>query len=196
MREVVFFSKNKNKIEEILEYFKNINIKILTLKHFPNIKSPKETGKNFRKNAFIKSFYGFKEFNVPCFSDDSGICIEALRGKPGVDSKQFLTSNGGYKKSFKIIKRRVIENNNTKAVFQTSISFTLNSRQNLYFDGIVNGNISCATLGKSGFGYDPIFVPSGCHKTYAQMNIAEKNKISHRAIALRSLKKKLKQLLN
>ena len=196
MREIVFFSKNKNKIEEILDYFKNLNIKILTLRNFPNIVSPKEIGKGFRKNAHIKSLYGFKKFNIPCFSDDSGICIEALDGKPGINSKKFLVTNGGHKKSFKIIKKKVIEKNNTKAFFQTSISLTINSRKNLYFDGVVNGNISCATFGTSGFGYDPIFVPSGYNKTYAQMNISEKNKISHRAIALCGLKNKLKELFN
>ena len=95
MKNLLFFSSNQNKIIEIKKIFKIRNKKILSLNDLPKIKIPKETGRTFVDNAKIKSLYGFKKFNIPCFADDSGICIEALGGKPGVYSKRFQYDNGG-----------------------------------------------------------------------------------------------------
>ena len=90
MKEIVFFSNNSNKISEICNFLSDSNIKILSLNDCIKIKSPKETGFTFKENAKIKSLYGYKKFNKICFADDSGICIKALKEKPGVNSKEFL----------------------------------------------------------------------------------------------------------
>ena len=90
MKELLFFSHNQKKIEEINKIFKSNKIKILNLNSFRKTHEPKEIGKTFSANAKIKSSYGQKKFNMPCFADDSGFCVEALKDKPGVHSKRFL----------------------------------------------------------------------------------------------------------
>ena len=90
MKNLLFFSGNQDKIIEIKKIFKNRNKKILSLNNFPKVKMPKETGREFVVNAKIKSLYGFKQFRIPCFADDSGICISALNNKPRIHSKIFL----------------------------------------------------------------------------------------------------------
>tara|TARA_Y100000590_G_C15592736_1_gene966756 strand:+ start:467 stop:1051 length:585 start_codon:yes stop_codon:yes gene_type:complete len=190
VKKIFFFSNNLSKIDEVLKILKNNSIKIETLKKI-NIKSPNENGKTFRKNANIKSSYGYKLKKIPCFSDDSGICISALDGKPGVNSKNYIHINGGAEKAFKKIINQSKKLSNTKAFFKTVISLTLNEEKTLFFEGKVKGNISSKPRGKNGFGYDPIFIPSGFNKTFAEMTTEEKNNVSHRRIALFKLQKYL-----
>ena len=188
MKELIFFSHNKHKINQVIKILQNNKIKILTLYDFPNTYKPKETGETFKDNALIKSTFGFKSFGLPCFADDSGICISAIKNLPGVKSKRFLLENGGLDKTFKMIIDESKIKNNYKAFFQTSIALTIDEQHSVYFSGIVSGKISDKPLGSRGFDYDPIFIPCGANKTYAQMLTEEKNKISHRAIAIKKLK--------
>ena len=104
MRDVVFFSHNINKIKEVKSCFRYSKIKILTLNDYPGVLEPKETGNTFKKNASIKSIFGYKYFKKPCFADDSGICIEALNYLPGVRSKRYLLKNGNIENSLRKIK--------------------------------------------------------------------------------------------
>ena len=90
MHEIVFFSNNQNKILEVKKLFLNSSINIFSLNDFKKIKSPEEVGSTFEENAKIKSFYGLKKLKKVCFADDSGICIEAMNNKPGINSKNFL----------------------------------------------------------------------------------------------------------
>tara|TARA_Y100000590_G_scaffold264127_1_gene296722 strand:- start:2203 stop:2787 length:585 start_codon:yes stop_codon:yes gene_type:complete len=190
VKKIFFFSNNPNKIKEVLQILKNDLIKIKTLKKL-DIKAPNETGKTFYKNANIKSSYGYKLKKIPCFADDSGICIDALDGKPGVNSKDYIHINGGSEKTFKKIINKSKKLLNTKAFFITVISLTLNGEKTIFFEGKVKGNISSTPRGKNGFGYDPIFIPNGFKKTFAEMTTEEKNSVSHRRIALFKLQKYL-----
>ncbi len=187
MNTLLFFSNNQNKIKEIKSIFRSIKINILSLNDFPIIKEPKETGKNFVENAKIKSLFGYKNFKIPCFADDSGICISALNNRPGINSKRFLEKFKNNKEAFKYIinKTNIIKNNN--AVFKTSICLTLNLNHHVVFEGKLFGKISDTPRGKNGFGYDPIFIPTNCKKTFAEMNNNQKNIMSHRAIAINKL---------
>ena len=194
MKEIVFFSHNIHKIKEVKSILKSKKIKILTLTDFPKIISPKENGHTFNENAVIKSNFGYDKFCLPCFSDDSGICISALNNQPGIYSKRFQKENGGYKKTFKIIINKAQKKNNFKAFFQTSIALTTNKKNTKCFEGIVSGKISEKPVGSYGFHYDPIFIPNGTNKTYAQMSVAVKNTFSHRARALIKLKNYLDDL--
>ena len=189
MNEVVFFSNNRHKIKEVRKILKNSKFKILTLKDFPKIDVPEESGNTFNKNARIKSIFGFKKLNLPCFADDSGICINALNNQPGVRSKRFQKENGGFKKTFEIIINEAKRKNNYNAFFQTTIALTTEVDNTIFFNGVVHGKISKTPIGIQGFHYDPIFIPKGTNKTYAQMLIKEKNQVSHRAIAVNKLKK-------
>ncbi len=187
MKEIVFFSNNQNKILEVENLFLNLPYKLLNLKNLKNINFPKETGKTFEENAKIKSNYGIKNFNKICFSDDSGICIESLNNLPGVNSKKYISSKKNKTKFFKNI---ILESKNKKnfnAFFQTTICLSLSLKKNIFFNGRVNGKISPYIKGNEGFGYDPIFIPKGSNKTFAEMTLEEKNLFSHRSIAIKKL---------
>jgi len=195
VNKLFFFSTNIHKIKEVKKILKKRNYTLLTLNDFPKIIEPKENGNTFQENASIKSNFGFEEFGLPCFADDSGICIDALNNLPGVYSKRFKKENGGIKKTFKKIAKQTAKNNNFKAFFQTTISFT-SENNTTYFNGIVKGTIAKKPLGTFGFDYDPIFIPLRQKKTYAQMLLREKNLVSHRAIALKKFIKFLQKSFN
>ena len=196
MNELIFFSYNCHKIKEVKKILENSQLKIIALNDFQKTSGPEEKGDTFNKNAIIKSNFAFKKFGLPCFADDSGICISALNNQPGVRSNRFQEENGGLEKTFEIIINETKRKKNFDAFFQTTLALTTNKNSTICFDGIIRGKISSEPLGKQGFHYDPIFIPDGTNKTYAQMSTEEKNKISHRAIAINKLKKYLEKLFN
>ena len=188
MKDILFFSHNQKKIIEIKQIFKSNKIKIHNLNSFKKTKEPKETGATFSSNAKIKSKYGQKIFKIPCFADDSGFCVEALNNNPGVKSKRFLEKFSTNKKAFEYIISSVVKKNNNKAFFVTAISLTLKENHHIIFLGKINGTVSLEPKGNNGFGYDPIFIPEHHNKTFAEMNLKEKNRISHRKAAITKLK--------
>jgi len=188
LKDILFFSHNQKKIIEVKQIFKNSITKVYDLNSFEKIIEPKETGDTFASNAKIKSKYGQKLFNIPCFADDSGFCVEALNNNPGVKSKRFLEKFSNNKKAFEYIISNVIKKKNNKAFFVTAISLTLKENHHITFMGKVNGTVSLNPKGTNGFGYDPIFIPENNIKTFAEMNLKEKNVISHRKIAITKLK--------
>ena len=188
MKDIIFFSHNQKKIIEIKKIFKSNNINVHDLNSFRATKEPKETGLTFSSNAKIKSKYGYKIFKMPCFADDSGFCVEALDKRPGVKSKRFFDRFSSNNDAFKYIISNVIKKNNNKAFFITALSLTLKENHHIIFIGKINGTVSLEPKGFNGFGYDPIFIPENCNKTFAEMKMEEKNKVSHRKIALTKLK--------
>ena len=188
MKDILFFSHNQKKIIEVKQIFKDSRIKVFDLNSFEEIKEPRETGDTFASNAKIKSKYGQKVFNIPCFADDSGFCVEALKNNPGVKSKRFLEKFSNKKKAFEYIISNVIEKKNNKAFFVTAICLTLKDNHHIVFLGRVNGIVSLKPKGTNGFGYDPIFVPENYTRTFAEMSLEEKSVISHRKIAITKLK--------
>ena len=188
MKDILFFSHNQKKIIEVKQIFKDSKIKVSDLNSFENIKEPKETGNTFASNAKIKSKYGQKLFKTPCFADDSGFCVEALKNNPGVKSKRFLEKFSNNKEAFKYIISNVVKRKNNKAFFVTAICLTLKENHHIVFSGRINGTVSLEPKGANGFGYDPVFVPENYTQTFAEMNLKEKNVISHRKIAITKLK--------
>ena len=188
MKDILFFSQKKKKIVEVKQIFKDSKIKVYDLNGFEKIKDPKETGVTFASNAKIKSKCGQELFKLPCFADDSGFCVEALKNNPGVKSKRFLEKFSDNKKAFDYIISNVIKKKNNKAFFVTAVSLTLKKNHHIIFLGKINGTVSLEPKGTNGFGYDPIFVPENNIKTFAEMNLEEKNIISHRKIAISKLK--------
>ena len=188
MKNIIFFSHNQKKIIEVKQIFKNSKVRVLNLNSFEKIKEPKETGLTFSSNAKIKSKYGQKLFNMPCFADDSGFCVEALKNNPGVKSKRFLEKFPNYKSAFKYIISNVVKKKNNKAFFITAISLTLKENHHIVFLGRINGTISLEPKGTNGFGFDPIFIPDNHKETFAEMKLVEKNMISHRKIAITKFK--------
>ena len=187
MKNLLFFSHNLKKILEVESIFHYKDVKINSLKSFEKIKEPNENGLSFAENAKIKSSFGLKSFGIPCFADDSGICIEAIKNKPGIKSKRFLEKFTTDKHAFKNIISHVIKAKNDRAFFKTSICLSLKNNHHIVFEGKINGRISIIPKGLNGFGYDPIFIPEGYKKTFAEMSVREKNTISHRKIALQKM---------
>ena len=187
MRQLLFFSNNKNKIIEVKKIFKKFNLELLSLNDLNISNEPEETGKTFEENAKIKSDYGFNKTGIPCFADDSGICIESLNWKPGVLSKRFLNNFKSNEACFESIIKSSKKNSKQKAYFKTSICLTVKNNQNIIFNGKIDGKISDQVKGGFGFGYDPIFIPNNYKKTLAELSTKEKNEISHRSIAVTKL---------
>ncbi len=185
MKDILFFTNNINKINEIKNLTKEYKINIYSQKDYRIEEEPKENGKSFAENAKIKSDFGYKLTKIPCFADDSGICIEALNGKPGIYSKRFLNNFKNKNDCFNFIIKATNKTKNNKAHFKTSICLTTSNGYNVFFEGRVDGSISKFIYGNKGFGYDPIFIPNGLSKTFGQMNLKEKNLLSHRSIAIR-----------
>jgi len=188
LKDILFFTHNQKKIIEVKQIFKDSKIKVYDLNSFEKIKEPKETGDTFASNAKIKSKYGQQLFDMPCFADDSGFCVEALKNNPGVKSKRFLEKFSNNKKAFEYIISNVVKKRNNNASFVTAISLTLKENHHITFLGKISGTVSLEPKGTNGFGYDPIFIPENNIKTFAEMSLEEKNFISHRKIAITKLK--------
>ena len=188
MKEILFFTHNRNKVIEVKQILKTNKINLQKLDNFSDVVEPKETGNTFSENAKIKSRYGQKISNIPCFADDSGFCVEALNDGPGIRSKRFLEKFSSNIQAFEHIIRKATKENNYRAYFVTAICLTLKKNHHINFIGKIKGRISLKPKGNNGFGYDPIFIPRNYKKTFAEMNTKEKSEISHRKIALTKLK--------
>ena len=184
--DLFIFTSNRYKLNEFKKIIPKNKFKLFYLNNFRKIKSPSETGKSFKQNAKIKSIYGYKISNMASIGEDSGICIDALDGGPGIKSKRFLQINGGYKKTNKKIIEMIQKRKKTGATFYTVIALSFKNKT-LYFYGKKRGKIVNKPLGNNGFHYDPIFKPIKSKKTYGQMKKNEKNRISHRYLALKKL---------
>lgn len=186
---------NKGKIKEI-SYLLNKNIKKITPFEL-KIKSPKETGKSFKANSELKAKYFFKKSKTFTISDDSGLCVDCLHGKPGIYSARWAKKYGNFNKAGKKIIELVKHQNknkkikNTKAKFICSLTFCYKGTKKITTKGIIYGNISNKLLGKKGFGYDPIFIPKGSSITFGQMNKKKKIFMDHRYQAFKKLKRRI-----
>ena len=192
MKKLIFATNNQHKLEEVSHLIK-YNYKILSLKNINCFEEIPETSDTIKGNASQKSHYIFDKFGIDCFADDTGLEIEALNGKPGVYSARYAGIEHDFEKNMNKV---LIEMNgiiNRKARFKTVISLILNGEER-FFEGIINGVILTEKRGQEGFGYDPVFQPNGYDLTFAEMPLEEKNKISHRAIAVRNLVNYLNKL--
>ena len=156
------------------------------------IKSPIENGKSFEDNSEIKAEFFCKNSNLVTLSDDSGLEVDALNGEPGILSSRFAEDLGGFQNAMiKILEKTKKINKTSKAQFISSLTIHWPDGKKITETGIIKGNLT-DMRGKNGFGYDPIFVPEGYSKTFAEMNYKEKLKIDHRQIAYKKLYNKIK----
>ncbi|MDC0385161.1 RdgB/HAM1 family non-canonical purine NTP pyrophosphatase [Pelagibacteraceae bacterium] len=192
MKKILIGTHNKGKFKEIAylisKKYKKISPQSL------NIKSPKETGKSFISNSKLKVNFFSKYVKFPVISDDSGLCIKSLKGKPGIYSARLAKKYGSFFKAMKYILKRMRNKKNRQATFVCSLSFRRENKRIVTVEGRLNGIISNKILGKKGFGYDPIFIPKGKKITFGQMQKSKKIKIDHRYLAFKKLKKKVRTL--
>ncbi|MBI9054939.1 MAG: non-canonical purine NTP diphosphatase [Bacteroidales bacterium] len=183
--DLVFATNNKHKLEEIQQL---IGVKI-NLKSLSDINCSDEIPEDFftlEENASQKANYIFNKYNMDCFADDTGLEIEALKGDPGVLSARYAGESKDSEANMKKVLEKLKGEKNRNARFRTVISLIIDKKE-YFFEGIVNGEILEGKTGKDGFGYDPIFMPTGYSESFAEMSIDEKNLISHRAIATKKL---------
>src|SRR5690606_23310516 len=184
MKELVFATNNAHKLQEVRSILSDrINVK--SLQEIGCDVDIPETGSTLVENAGIKSRYVFQQYRVDCFADDSGLEVEALGGEPGVYSARYSGSRD-MEANINFLLKKLKDKTNRQASFKTVISLIIDGREYL-FEGVVQGQILHEKVGTEGFGYDPIFVPDGYSKTFAEMDPAEKNAISHRAMAVAGL---------
>lgn len=184
MNKLVFATNNKNKTEEI-RLALNGQYEVLNLEDIGCFTDIPETADTFEGNATLKSGYVVEHYNLDCFADDSGLEIEALNNEPGVYSARYSGSRDSLE-NINLVLQKLAGIENRKANFKTVISLMQNG-ENYLFEGVINGTIRTELSGTKGFGYDPIFQPDGYTVTFAEMAMDEKNKISHRAIALQKM---------
>lgn len=184
-RTLVFATNNANKAEEIRHDLNN-RFRILTLKEagiFIDIPEPYET---LEANASEKSRTIFRLTGNDCFSEDTGLEVEELQGKPGVKTARFVEKNEQFSDNMEKLLFLLEGEKNRRAKFRTIISLQLGGKEFL-FEGVCPGTISYNKLGNNGFGYDPVFIPDGSDKTFAEMTLAEKSQFSHRSKAVAKL---------
>ncbi len=184
MHEFVFVTNNQHKLKEIRHIAPDF-IKILSLKDVGFSAEIPETSPTLEGNALQKAEFFHNRTGKDCFSDDTGLEVEALNGLPGVHSARFSSDHDFQKNMYKVLELMQGQINR-KARFRTVIALILDGQQ-YFFEGIINGNITTEPRGENGFGYDPIFIPEGEKRTFAQMTLAEKSKYSHRSRAFEKL---------
>lgn len=184
MKKLVFATNNEHKTEEI-RLALNGQYEVLNLEDIGCFADIPETADTFEGNATLKSSYVVAHYSLNCFADDSGLEIEALNNEPGVYSARYAGSRDSLD-NINLVLQKLNGVENRKARFKTVISL-MRDGENYLFEGIINGTIRTELSGTKGFGYDPIFQPDGYTITFAEMAMDEKNKISHRAIALQKM---------
>ena len=192
MKKIFIGTHNWGKFKEISYLLPKKIKKISPIKL--KVKSPKETGKTFLSNAKLKAKYFSKFTELPVISDDSGLCIKVLGGKPGIYSARWAKKYGSFSNAMKFILKKMKKKKDRSATFVCSLSFKYPRGKMVTALGKIKGLISYKILGTRGFGYDPIFIPLGKTITFGQMYKLKKINMDHRYIAFRKLKKKIKIL--
>lgn len=182
--QLVFATNNQNKTLEVRELLAP-TFQILNLSDIGCEVDIPETGNSFAENATLKSSYVVQNYQIACFADDSGLEVEALNNEPGIYSARYSGARGDHENMMFLLKKMEgISNRNAR--FKTVISLMQNGTNSI-FEGVIYGKLRTAPKGDQGFGYDPIFEPDGYDITFAEMDLAQKNKISHRALAMKKL---------
>jgi XTP/dITP diphosphohydrolase len=187
---ILFATANKSKLKEVNSLL-NSSFVLKSLTDIGFSEDIPETENTLEGNALLKARFIAEKYNCNCFADDTGLEIVALDGEPGVYSARYAGEDKNSEKNMQKVLEKLTNVSNRKAHFRTVIALILDGKKH-FFEGIVKGEITQEKRGVDGFGYDPIFMPDGYNKTFAEMTLQEKNQVSHRAIAL----KKMTEFLN
>ncbi|MEY3687478.1 MAG: non-canonical purine pyrophosphatase, RdgB/HAM1 family [Bacteroidota bacterium] len=193
MKQLIFASNNRHKADEIRALLNN-RFEIITLKEAGidiDIPEPHDT---LEKNASEKSSVIFKLTGKDCFSEDSGLEVEALNGAPGVKSARYAGVHANANENNELLLQNMKNMSNRNAVFKTVISLIINGNE-YFFEGTCSGKIALTPSGTGGFGYDPLFIPDGYDHTFASLGLDVKSAISHRKKAVEQMNTFLKTIL-
>ncbi len=187
---IIFATHNQNKLNEVRNLLSE-NFQILSLEDIGCVEEIPETGKTLEENAKIKADHVTKNFGFDCFSDDTGLLVDALGGAPGVYSARYAGNQKNAKDNMAKLLNELKDKSQRDAHFKTVIHLNFNG-ENHVFEGVVNGSILEKEFGADGFGYDPIFKPEGFDQTFGELPLEVKNSVSHRAKAVQKLVEFLK----
>lgn len=192
---LVIATRNPGKTAEIREILKGHPVTIRNLSDFGPIPEATEDGDTFEENAYKKASFAARVLGFPALADDSGLVVNALDGAPGVHSARFAGSDADDRQRSNLLLEKLQHAADRSAAFECVISVALPTGQALTYEGRCEGVITTEPQGQSGFGYDPVFYYPPAGKTFAQMTPEEKNRVSHRGIALEALKKEFDKVL-
>ena len=185
MIDLIFGTQNPNKVAEIQQLVPD-SIRVRSLSDIGLFDDIPEEQNTLEGNAIQKSQYVFDRFKCNVFSDDTGLEVDVLNGEPGVFSARYAGPQKNSEDNMNKLLLSLKNETNRNARFRTVVALLWNQKLHL-FEGIVNGVITHERRGSKGFGYDPIFIPNGYNQSFAEMSSVEKNKISHRGIAVKKL---------
>ena len=183
MKKLVFATGNSHKLQEVQGLFKE-GFALSCLKDVNITEDIPETADNLVDNALQKAWYVYNKCGIPCFADDTGLEVEALDGAPGVYSARYAGEEKDSMKNMLLLLENMNGKENRNARFRTIIAYIDENEEEHIFEGEIRGTIIENMAGTNGFGYDPIFVPEGYYKTFAELSSEIKNTISHRARAM------------
>ena len=194
VKDIVIATHNPDKKKEILIALRELGVNILFLDNFPEIGEIEETGSTLLENSLIKARTVSAITGKPAIADDTGLEVDALNGAPGIYSARYAGINVSYEDN---VRKLLSEMSSTDmdsrtARFRTVVSFHSQNKE-LWAEGVIEGSITMGAIGAGGFGYDPVFRVEQNGKTFAEMTRREKNKISHRGVALEKMCKLLKE---
>ena len=187
MKRIVFATNNAHKLSEVKAVLGD-GYELVTLREVGITEDIPETGATLDENASIKARYVYDRTGLDCFADDTGLEVEALGGAPGVHSARYATDGHDFAANNAKLLRELEGKDIRRARFRTVISLIRNGVEE-QVEGIVEGRIATTMTGSEGFGYDPLFIPEGYDKSFAEMSAEEKNAISHRGRAVEALVK-------
>ncbi len=194
---IVLATHNRDKREELQEALSEFTVKILSLNDFPFIGEIEEVGQTLLENSMIKAKTVHNLTQLPVIADDTGLEVEALNGAPGIYSARYAGEDVTYEDNVNklLAEMENIPLENRKAQFRTVISFVDKDRE-LWTEGTIKGIIGETAKGKNGFGYDPVFFVPELEKTFSELSIGEKNKISHRGLAMKKFRILLREFIS
>jgi XTP/dITP diphosphohydrolase len=184
-KKLLFATHNKHKFEEVKAALGD-KLELVSLEDINFKKEIPETGNTLEANALEKARYVHKITGMDCFADDTGLEVDILNGAPGVYSARFAGEKATYDDNTELLLKKLKDKEARSAHFRTVFALIWEGKEFL-FEGVVKGEITTGKRGNQGFGYDPVFLPEGKILTFAEMGLDEKNKISHRAKALKSM---------
>lgn len=182
---ICFATNNHHKIAEV-QAIVGEKFELVSLAEIGCLEELPETGNTLEENSAQKAEYVWQKYQIPCFADDSGLEVESLANAPGVYSARYAGLPKNDEKNIALLLQNLQNKPNRKAQFRTCITL-ITAKGKWQFEGIVKGEILEEKRGSQGFGYDPVFLPEGYEQTFAEMNMQDKNAISHRAIAVKKL---------
>ena len=189
-KEIIIASHNPGKVKEINLLLNDIGIKAFPISLFSDIE-PIENGSSFSENALIKARNARQLSNKTSLADDSGLCVDALDGAPGIYSARWAGAEKDFDLAMSLIEEKLQGIDNKKAYFICALAIVNEKNEEYVFEGKINGTLTFPKKGKRGFGYDPIFIPENHTITFGEMAPNKKDLISHRGVAFKKLKESI-----